>query len=59
MKRIVLSFLLLAGLVVPASCGYDDGGEIPFINPIDSTATGQAQLPVIATTDSILDKKLD
>lgn len=40
MKRVVLSFLLLAGMVVLASCGYDDGGDIPFIIPMDSINNG-------------------
>lgn len=59
MKRVALSLLLLSGMVVLASCGYDDGGDIEFITPVDSTIMGQAKLPVIATTDSILEKKLD
>lgn len=40
MKRVVLSLLLLTGMVVLASCGYDDGGDIPFVIPIDSITNG-------------------
>lgn len=59
MKRVTISLLLLTGICVLASCGYDDGGDIPFITPVDSTATGKAELTAHITTNSIYDKKIN
>jgi hypothetical protein len=47
MKKLALSFVVMAGIIALSSCDYDDSNDIDFITPNDSTATGmvESELP--------------
>ncbi len=40
MKRLLLSFALMAAVTAIGSCEYDDSNDIDILKPVDSTATG-------------------
>lgn len=39
MKRLLLSLVLMAGIIVLSSCDYDDSNDIDILTPTDTTAT--------------------